>query len=345
MIKQLLSKLYKTNKLTKNELETVLKNITEKDLKLLSKLAIKTRTKFYQRKVYLRGLLEISNFCTNDCLYCGINCHAKNILRYRLAEEEIMESVHLAISNNIKTIVLQGGEDPVLTDEFLIPIIKKIKSLGDIAVTLSLGVRSKESYQALFNAGATRYLLRHETANPTIFQKFHPRQIQSQRINALYTLKEIGYQTGAGFIIGLEDNNPVNYLEDLLFLQQLNPQMIGIGPFIPANSTVLANKKPGSIFTCKVLLGIIRLLFPKVLLPATTALATLDPQGYLIGLKFGCNVIMPNITPLEHQDKYTIYDNKHTSELINQKLDNLASLLRQDKWQLDFSKGDYPNID
>lgn len=342
MNKPYLDELYLNHNLSKDKLAYILNNITKDDLPYLQSLAYKIKEENFGNKIYLRGLLEISNYCSQDCLYCGINNKARNVIRYRLSKEDIIKQAKMAIKQGIKTIVLQGGEDPKLTDDFIISIIKDIKALGDIAITLSLGIRSYESYKNLRLAGADRYLLRHESATKLIFNKYHHMQDFDKRRKALNDLKDLGYQFGAGFIVGLENNELITHLDDLIFLKEINPQMVGIGPFLPSENTPLKDKETGSVFNTLVLLALIRLLLPKVLLPATTALATLSNDGYMQGITSGCNVIMPNITPNSYKNLYKIYDHKKNDELdennsIKQVIDELA------KNNLEFSKsrGDY----
>lgn len=342
MIKTLLDELYENNSLAKEKLKYLLENFNESNLAYLKDLASKTREKYFKNHIYLRGLLEISNYCSQDCIYCGINKNANDVQRYRLEKDIIIKQANMAYKQGIKTIVLQAGEDLVYcNNNFIIDIIKEIKSIGDIAITLSLGIRSFQSYQELYDAGATRYLLRHESANKNIFNKYHSMQNYHIRMKALNDLKQIGYQVGAGFIVGLDNNKLLTHLDDLLFLKNFNPHMVGIGPFIAASNTKLKDKEQGSLFNTLVLIGLTRLLLPKALIPATTALATITNDGYIKGIEFGANVIMPNIMPANYKHLYKIYNNKKNDELVNNTIANLVQSLNKNNLIFDKSKGDY----
>jgi biotin synthase len=260
----------------------------------------------------MRGLIEFTNYCKNDCRYCGIRRGAAGVSRYRLTQEQILDCCGRGYALGFRTFVLQGGEDPYFTDERMISIITQIKSRWpDCALTLSIGEKERESYEAFFRAGADRYLLRHETANQAHYELLHPPQMQlSHRLQCLRELKNIGYQVGCGFMVGSPGQTPECLLEDLLFIQELQPHMVGIGPFIPSRETIYAQEPPGSLELTLRLLAIIRLMNPHVLLPATTALGTIHPQGREKGLLAGANVVMPNLSPTGVRDKYMLYDNK-----------------------------------
>ncbi|MGL6114002.1 MAG: [FeFe] hydrogenase H-cluster radical SAM maturase HydE [Cetobacterium sp.] len=311
MIKTIIDKLYKYNCLEKEEIIYLLKNLDEKSREYLINKAYSTRLKSYGKTVFLRGLIEVTNFCTKTCLYCGIRAENTNADRYRLTKEEIISSCENGYNLGYKTFVLQGGEDPFFTDEFLVELITEIKyKFPECAVTLSLGEKSYESYKKLYDAGADRYLLRHETANPKLYSSLHPKMSFENRITCLKNLKKIGYQVGAGFLIGLPNQTIEDLAMDLLFLKNLKPHMVGIGPFIPQKDTPLRNEKGGDSYTTITLLSIIRLLLPDVLLPATTALGTIDSTGREKAFKAGANVIMPNLSPFECRAKYSLYDGK-----------------------------------
>ncbi|MDE6034479.1 MAG: [FeFe] hydrogenase H-cluster radical SAM maturase HydE [Ruminococcus sp.] len=306
----LIEKLYREKNLSDDELKTVIEGFGSSEL--LIKYADEVRQKYYGKKVYLRGLIEISSYCKNDCLYCGIRRSNKNAERYRLTREEIMSCCKTGYELGFRTFVMQGGEDSYFTDDFMCSIITEIKNkYPDCAVTLSLGERTYESYRRLKNAGADRYLLRHETASPELYAKIHPQEMSFQnRIECLYNLRELGYQVGAGFMVGVPFQTTEDIIMDLRFLQDLQPQMIGIGAFIPHHDTPFRDEKAGTLELTLKLLGILRLMFPTVLLPATTALGTLAPDGRERGLKTGCNVVMPNLSPVSVRKKYSLYDNK-----------------------------------
>lgn len=278
----------------------------------LIKEADGVRRENYGDAVYIRGLIEISSICRNDCLYCGIRASNKNAERYRLTKEEIFACCELGAELGFSTFVLQGGEDGYFTDELVCEIVRGIKQrVPHAAVTLSLGERGRESYQAFYDAGADRYLLRHETAEATHYGRLHPSEMSlAHRKQCLFDLKEIGFQVGSGFMVGSPGQTAENLLADLRFLQELKPDMIGIGPFIPHHNTPFANCPAGSVELTVRLVAILRLMFPTALIPATTALGTLVPDGRERGLMAGANVVMPNLSPQEARARYNLYDNK-----------------------------------
>lgn len=278
----------------------------------LAEEAVKIRKQYYGTKVYTRGLIEFTNYCKNNCYYCGIRHGNRNAKRYRLTKEEILECCVSGYELGFRTFVLQGGEDPYYTDDRMADIVRSIKDrYPNCAVTLSLGERSYESYKRLREAGADRYLLRHETANEEHYGRLHPAEMSLKtRKECLYFLKELGYQVGAGFMVGSPGQRLRDLAEDLVFLKELEPQMVGIGPFIPHHDTKFASEPAGSVELTLYLLSIIRTLLPKVLLPATTALGTMDPKGREKGLAVGANVVMPNLSPVKNRKQYDLYDNK-----------------------------------
>lgn len=266
----------------------------------------------YGTAVYLRGLIEFTNVCQNDCYYCGIRKSNRKAERYRLTKEQILSACHEGYRLGFRTFVLQGGEDPRNTDAEICSIVSEIKeAYPDCAVTLSIGEKPRSSYQAYFDAGADRYLLRHETAENAHYHSLHPAEmLPENRKRCLFDLKEIGFQVGAGFMVGSPGQKPENLLADLRFLQQLQPDMIGIGPFIPHEQTPFAHEKQGTLELTLRMLSILRLMFPYVLLPATTALGTISSIGRELGIQAGANVMMPNLTPSEERRRYALYDNK-----------------------------------
>ena len=274
--------------------------------------AVKVRKQHYGTKVFTRGLVEFTNYCRNNCYYCGIRGGNSHAVRYRLSREEILECCAQGYELGYRTFVLQGGEDPYYTDQRMVEIISSIKeAFPDCALTLSIGEKSYDSYRRFKEAGADRYLLRHETADESLYRSLHPSSMSlKNRKRCLYNLKELGYQVGAGFMVGSPGQTLEHLAEDLVFLQELQPQMVGIGPFIPHHDTVYAGEKPGSVELTLFLLSVIRLILPKVLLPATTALGTLDPNGREKGLAAGANVVMPNLSPVRNRKLYELYDNK-----------------------------------
>lgn len=278
----------------------------------LQKEALKIRKKYYGDKVYIRGLIEFTNYCKNNCYYCGIRRGNPVVKRYRLSEEEILSCCDNGYGLGFRTFVLQGGEDPYYTDDRMVDIIRKIKArYPDCALTLSIGEKTEESYERFRKAGADRYLLRHETANEEHYKMLHPDEMSlTNRKQCLFQLKKLGYQVGAGFMVGSPGQTIECLAEDLLFLRDLQPEMVGIGPFIPHHETRFAQEEAGDVELTLFLLSVIRILLPKVLLPATTALGTMDVRGREKGLLAGANVIMPNLSPKENRKDYELYDNK-----------------------------------
>lgn len=291
------------------ELLEILKS--ESDLENLRSEADAVRKKIYGDKVYIRGLIEFSNFCKNDCFYCGIRASNKNAERYRLSKKQILECCDEGHALGFRTFVLQSGEDFSFDDE-LCETVREIKNAHpDCAVTLSVGERPRPTYQKFFDAGADRFLLRHESANAAHYKKLHPQKMSGEnRKRCLFDLREIGFQVGAGFMVGAPFQTDENIIEDLRFMQELKPHMIGIGPFITHKQTPFADFPNGSVQKTLNLLSVIRLMFPKILLPATTALGTLCPDGREKGLLHGANVLMPNLSPVGVRKLYSIYENK-----------------------------------
>lgn len=274
--------------------------------------ADRVRREHYGTDVYLRGLIEICNVCKNDCLYCGLRRSNTALKRYRLSPGDILACCEEGYALGFRTFVLQGGEDPYYNDDIICGIVTDIKEkFPDCAVTLSLGEKERESYAAYRAAGADRYLLRHETANEKHYSKLHPAGMSlTHRKNCLYTLKELGYQVGSGFMVGSPWQTTENLVEDLRFLQELEPDMIGIGPFIPHRDTPFREKPGGTLELTLRMVSLLRLLFPYALIPATTALGTIHPQGREMGLKAGANVVMPNLSPVRVRKLYELYNNK-----------------------------------
>lgn len=285
---------------------------TSEEEAYLYEKARRIATTYYGKNIYLRGLIEFTNFCKNDCYYCGIRRSNQKLTRYRLTEDEILRCCEMGYALGYRTFVLQGGEDPYYTDDTLTHLIRSIKKhYPDCALTLSIGEKDISSYQAYYQAGADRYLLREETADETHYRLLHPKdQTLIHRKECLRTLKSIGYQVGCGFMVGSPGQTPKCVLSDLRFMQKLLPDMIGIGPFIPHHDTCFAASPAGTFSATLHILSILRLLFPKALLPATTALASIHPQGRDAGILAGANVIMPNISPDKARANYQLYDGK-----------------------------------
>ncbi|MGL5634683.1 MAG: [FeFe] hydrogenase H-cluster radical SAM maturase HydE [Sarcina sp.] len=343
-MRELIDKLYLNNILSREELLYVLSNVEGDDLEYLIEKADITRKRVYGDKVYMRGLIEFTNYCKRDCMYCGIRKSNKNANRYRLTFDEIMECADLGDSLGYKTFVLQGGEDPYFTDERMVEIIKEIKRrYPNNAITLSLGERSYESYKTLYAAGADRFLLRHESATPRIYNALHPGTNIEERRQALRNLKEIGFQAGAGFMVGLPGQTDADLVDDLLFVKEFDPAMCGIGPFIPQKDTPLGNEEGGTLEKTIKILSLVRLLLPKVLLPATTALGTIDPTGREKGIRAGGNVVMPNLSPTTVRDKYALYDGKIcTGDEAAECRQCIERRIKKFGYQVEVNRGDNP---
>lgn len=279
---------------------------------LLAERAVAARRAVYGDAVYIRGLIEISNICKNNCLYCGIRRDNHNVRRYRLTPDEIVACADEGHALGFRTFVLQGGEDGWFTDEALGDIVSKLKRRHpDCAVTLSMGERSRESYRRLFDAGADRYLLRHETADAAHYARLHPAEMSfANRMRCLNDLRDIGYQVGCGFMVGSPFQTPGTLAKDLKFIETFRPEMCGIGPFIPHSDTPFRGCPAGSLELTLCLLSVIRLILPGVLLPATTALGTIHLKGRELGILAGANVVMPNLSPVGVRSDYALYDGK-----------------------------------
>lgn len=346
--KELFNKLYQDTQLTETEYKELLELHTDKEIAEYGfELARKRQKETFGNEVYTRGLIEISNYCKNDCIYCGIRRSNQNAERYRLSEEEILSCCESGYALGFRTFVLQGGEDGYYTDDLLDDLLHKIKAAyPDCAITLSLGERSRESYERLYTAGADRYLLRHETANEAHYGKLHPAEMSlKNRKQCLYTLKEIGYQVGCGIMVGSPYQTIDNLVEDLAFMKEFNPHMVGIGPFIPQKDTPFGEMEPGSLEMTLFLLAIIRLMLPKVLLPATTALGTIHSRGRELGILAGGNVVMPNLSPVKVRKKYALYDNKIcTGEEAAECRGCLGNRMESIGYKLVVSRGDSPFI-
>lgn len=334
-LKTLIGKLTREHSLTREEWLHILSHPEAGEA--LAQLALQTRRQVYGEDVYIRGLIEVTNHCKNDCYYCGIRRSNACVRRYRLTEAEILQRCALGYGLGLRSFVLQGGEDPLLSPDAVAGLVRRIKDqCPGSAVTLSLGEYSREIYQLWFEAGADRYLLRHETANPQHYQILHPpRQTLENRLRCLQDLKDIGYQVGCGFMVGSPGQTLEHLAEDLMLLQTFQPHMVGIGPFIPQKNTPFAGTPAGSLAQCLFLLSLVRLLLPAVLLPATTALGSIHPQGRELGLLSGANVCMPNLSPPQVRGDYALYDNKlsegaeaaESLDLLRQRLDSIGCRL------------------
>lgn len=311
----LTDKLISSHSLSVEEYEYLIANRNAQVTERLREAAVSVRQERYGDSVFVRGLIEISNYCKNNCYYCGIRAANKACERYRLSAEQILGCCETGYNVGFRTFVLQGGEDPYYSDDFLCSLIAKIKQrYPDCAVTLSLGERSTESYQRLFDSGADRYLLRHETADKVHYEKLHPSSMSFEsRIKCLEKLKEIGFQVGCGFMVGSPYQTDAMLAKDLKFIERFQPDMCGIGPFVPHSATPFADFEQGTVELTCFLLSVIRIICPKVLLPATTALGTIDPQGREKGVLSGANVVMPNLSPEDVREKYELYNGKISS--------------------------------
>lgn len=343
-MKALIDQLAQSHILTREELMRLIENRNpELDQYLFAK-ADAVRREIYGNDIYIRGLIELSNYCKNDCYYCGIRRSNKNAARYRLTLEQVLDCCKAGYELGFRTFVLQGGEDPYFTDERLCEMISAIKSrYPDCALTLSMGEKSYASYLSYFNAGADRYLLRHETADATHYGKLHPDSMTlSTRRQCLYDLKKIGFQVGCGFMVGSPYQTPEHLAADLLFIKEFDPEMVGIGPFIPHRDTPFAGEPAGTLEMTLFMLGLVRLLVPHVLLPATTALGTIDPQGRELGILAGANVVMPNLSPQEVRNKYLLYDNKlNTGVEASEGIDSLKKSMERIGYRIVIDRGDY----
>ena len=308
----LIDKLCRTRSLSLGEYERLIVQRTPGTARELASRADAVRRLVYGTKVFTRGLIEVSSFCKNDCLYCGIRRSNATARRYRLSADEIVECADTGYELGFRTFVLQGGEDPFFTDDVLCGIIGRIRAAHpDCAITLSFGERSRESYERLHEAGAERYLLRHETASPTLYRRWHPAEMSLEnRMRCLSDLREIGYAVGAGFMVGAPFQTAADLACDLQFIERFQPEMCGIGPFVPHHATPFSTFAPGTAELTCYLLSIIRLIKPNVLLPATTALGTIVPDGRERGILAGANVVMPNLSPVNRRKDYDLYDNK-----------------------------------
>lgn len=312
MDNSVVSEIRRNGDITLGQLRQLLASDDEALIKNLFEQAREVADGIYGKRVFIRGLIEISSHCKNDCLYCGLRRSQKGAVRYRLTDEQILDCCEKGYRLGFRTFVMQGGEDAWFDDERMVRIVSEVRRrYPDCAITLSLGERSDESYRRLFDAGANRYLLRHETADKEHYEKLHPSDMSfDNRMHCLETLKAIGYQVGCGFMVGSLFQTEETIYKDLQFIRSFKPHMVGIGPFIPAHDTPFADQPQGSVETTLRLLSIIRLIHPHVLLPATTALGTLHPLGRERGIMAGANVVMPNLSPTEHRKDYAIYDNK-----------------------------------
>ena len=340
---RLIEKLEKEQSLTLEEYKFLIENRTEEAATVLAQKADAVRRSIYDNKIYIRGLIEISNICKNDCYYCGIRKSNKTCQRSRLTEQEIMECCRAGYELGFRTFVMQGGEDGFFTDDVMCSIIEQIKrEFPDCAVTLSLGERSRESYARLKEAGADRYLLRHETADKDHYQILHPGSMSfDNRMECLKNLKELGYQVGCGIMVGSPGQTSHHLAKDLKFIEEFRPEMCGIGPFLPHRDTPMKDEAAGSVELTTYLLSIIRLIVPDILLPATTALGTAEQGGREKGILCGANVVMPNLSPGQVRGKYELYNNKlHTGMESAEHKEDLKAVFEKIGYEIVTDRGD-----
>lgn len=342
-IKAIIQNLCKNHSLSLEEYEKLIEYRCDESAELLRNEAVKLRKEIYGNKVFIRGLIEVGNICKNDCYYCGIRKSNKDCDRYRLSREDILSCCENGYRLGFRTFVMQGGEDAFFSDEFLCGLLTEIKKkYPDCAVTLSLGERTRESYQKLFDAGADRYLLRHETADEEHYAKLHPQNLSyKNRMNCLKNLKEIGFQVGCGIMVGSPYQTAKTIAKDLKFIEEFKPDMCGIGPFIPHSQTPFKNKKAGTPELTCYLLSIIRIIHPNILLPSTTALGTIEEGGREKGILSSANVLMPNLSPVDVRNKYELYNNKlNTGAESAEKLQELKKRIEKIGYKIVCSRGD-----
>ena len=336
-------KLRQEQVLTREEFAALLDARDEALLQELQEQAVQVRQQHFGNQVYIRGLIEFTNYCRNDCYYCGIRRSNRQAQRYRLTREEILECCRIGYELGFRTFVLQGGEDGAFSAEKMAKLVSAVKeAYPDCAVTLSVGEYPREVYRLWKEAGADRYLLRHETADESHYRKLHPASMSgARRKECLWNLKDLGYQVGTGFMVGSPFQTTEHLVEDLLFIHELQPQMVGIGPYVTHKDTPFAGQPSGSVFLTLYLLAILRLMLPKVLLPATTALGTMAEEGREQGILSGANVVMPNLSPVSVRKKYMLYDNKiATGSEAAEGLTDLQARMERIGYQVVVSRGD-----
>ena len=340
----LIRKLARDRILSEPEFKELIESYTEDELIYARSLARDTLENIYGRKIYIRGLIELTSYCKKDCLYCGIRSGNRNAKRYRLTEEEVLSCCEKGYDLGFRTFVIQGGEDPYFTDQVLVKMVSEIRrKYPDCAITLSLGERGRDSYQKLYDAGANRYLLRHETANEMHFRKLHPEGEElSERMKHLWALKEIGYQVGTGFMVGSPHQNSLSLAEDMSFLHKLQPEMVGIGPFVPHDESIFKENPSGSVDLTLFMLSLIRLMLPEAMIPATTSLGTVDTCGREKGILSGANVVMPNLSPIEVREKYMLYNDKaYTGSEAAESLTLLRESMKEIGYEVVVGRGDH----
>jgi biotin synthase len=346
-MKELIDKLHTDMTLSREDFVRLLKGISEEEVRYLLSKSRATADGLFGKRIFMRGLIEFSNYCKNDCYYCGIRHGNKKVERYRLGKDEILSCCRKGYALGFRTFVLQSGEDPYFTVERMADIVSLIrKAYPDCAITLSIGEKTYEEYQKLRQAGADRFLLRHETADEEHYRKLHPGSLSpANRKRCLFDLKKLGYQVGTGFMVGSPWQTVENLADDLLFIKELRPHMVGIGPYISHKDTPFAGFQSGPLNTTLILIGILRLMLPDALIPATTSLGTIHPEGRELGILAGANVLMPNLTPVEAKKKYMLYDKKICiGEEVAECLECLKHRLAKIGYELVTDRGDYVNM-
>ena len=345
-MRELVEQLTSLGRLDNVSLRALLSQCAKDDhvLQLLRDSAVRTAREQFGLGIYIRGLIELSSYCRCDCLYCGLRRSNRSAERYRLTHDEVMECCKEGYRLGFRTFVLQGGEDGTHTDRWLTELVASMRrEYPDVAITLSLGERGEESYRALYEAGANRYLLRHEAANEELYESLHPagRGLR-HRLDCLESLKRIGYQTGMGMMIGVKGQTVDHIVEDLQLIERMRPEMVGIGPFLPHRATPLGGEPAGDLRLVLAAVAIVRLMLPKALIPSTTALATLSPTGRLEGILSGANVVMPNLSPSDIRAKYAIYENKASwGKEAAEGLSALEAELQTIGYHIDYARGDF----
>jgi len=346
-MQSLIDKLHREKLLSKEEFVTLLSGFNAEDSQYLFSKSRALADEVFGKKIFVRGLIEFTSFCKNDCYYCGIRKSNLNAERYRLSKDDILSCCKQGYELGFRTFVLQGGEDLRYSDDNIIDIVSSIRNAyRDCAITLSIGEKTYLQYLKYYKAGADRYLLRHETANAEHYKKLHPKGLSAEnRQRCLYDLKKIGYQVGAGFMVGSPYQTAFDLAEDLLFIKGLEPHMIGIGPFIPHKATPFSKFPPGKLELTLFLIGILRLMLPNALIPATTALGTVHPNGREMGILAGANVVMPNLSPVNVRKKYLLYDNKIcTGEEAAECRFCLQNRMKEIGYELVVDRGDFRPI-
>lgn len=340
----LIDKLEKEQRLESYEWKVLIDGRNQELSEYLFEKSRTVREREYGKKIYIRGLIECSSYCKNDCYYCGLRRSNKNAERYRLTREDILSCCRKGYELGFRTFVMQAGEDPVMTDDWITETVAAIKALyTDCAVTLSLGEKDEKSYRRFYDAGADRYLLRHETADRSHYRILHPPELTLEhRLNCLRSLKSIGFQTGCGFMVGSPGQTTECLVQDMKLIEEFQPEMVGIGPFIPQHDTPFRDRQAGTLELTLFMLGLVRLMLPGVLLPSTTALGTIQPGGRELGVLAGANVVMPNLSPADVRKKYLLYDNKIcTGDEAAESLENLKRSMKAIGYQIVEDRGDH----